>query len=193
MKAQRIRIFTIFLLIGFTAQIRAETKVWCIGNESNGQYACNVTATLNLTDSTLIIGGTGEIGLMRGDNPWYAEDLEDKIKSVLIDNGVVNTGDNTFEHCSNLTSVTMSNSVIIINDGAFSGCSKLTSLTISSNVIKIGYGAFSDCSNLTSLTIPNSVNEIGNRAFSNCYGLISVNIGNGVTTIGEMHFPAVQV
>ena len=76
-------------------------------------------------------------------NPWYSQ--REKIKKVVIENGVTN-----------------------IEDYAFNGCSGLTSVTISNSVTSIGNYAFYNCSNLTSVTIGNSVTSIGRCAFCNC-------------------------
>ena len=72
--------------------------------------------------------------------PW--EDSREKVKRIIIDDGVTTIGEFAFYNCSALTSVTIPNSVT-----------------------KIGSSAFTYCSALTSVTIPNSVTEIGGRAF----------------------------
>ena len=116
--------------------------------------------------------------------PWDSQ--RDKIKKVIIKNGVTNIGHYSFRSCSNLTSITITNSVTSIGFSAFSGCSGLTSVTIPNSVTSIGSYAFSDCSSLTSITIPNSVTDIGQYAFRRCKGLTSINIGN--SSIGEYAF-----
>ena len=74
--------------------------------------------------------------------PWDSQ--RDKIKKVIIENGVTNIG-----------------------SYAFNGCVNFTSITIPNSVTSIGFGAFNDCWGLTSVTIPSSVTSIDDFAFSN--------------------------
>ncbi len=141
--------------------------------------------------------------------PWYSQ--RDKIKKVIIKNGVTNIGVYAFsEHskltsivipnsvksigycafyqCNSLTSVEIPNSVTRIDGNAFSNCTSLTSVTIPNSLTSIGIQVFDGCSGLTSITIPNSVTSIEGSAFSGCSGLTSVTIGNSVTSIGQSAF-----
>jgi hypothetical protein len=134
-------------------------------------------------DGTLTISGTDMPNYYR---PWYSQ--IDKIKKVIIEEGMTNIGKSAFEHCHNLTSITIPNSVTSIGNAAFELCSSLKSITIPNSVTSIGNSAFSGCKGLTSITIPNSVTSIGEYAFFGCSGLTSVTIGNSVTSIGEAAF-----
>ena len=119
--------------------------------------AVNAEITWNLSDDgTLTISGT-DMRNYYGDAPW--ESQRDKIKKLVIENGVTTIGGSAFKGCQNLTSVTFPNSVE-----------------------KIEYFAFSGCSNLTSITIPSSVTYIGDRAFEYCEGLASIIVEKGNTT-----------
>ena len=118
--------------------------------------------------------------------PWYND--REKIKRVVIKDGVTSIGDWAFRECSNLTSVTIPNSVTSIRRAAFGGCSGLTSVIIPESVTSIGESAFLGCSSLTSITIPNSVTSIGDRAFLSCSSLTSITIPNSVTSIGSAAF-----
>ena len=118
--------------------------------------------------------------------PWYND--REKIKRVVIKDGVTSIGDWAFRECSNLTSVTIPNSVTSIRRAAFGGCSGLTSVIIPESVTSIGESAFLGCSSLTSITIPNSVTSIGSAAFEYCENLTSITIPNSVTSIGDGAF-----
>ena len=118
--------------------------------------------------------------------PWDSQ--RDKIKTVVIKDGVTSIGKYAFFWCSGLTSITIPNSVTSIGEHAFANCSGLTSITIPNSVTSIGNGAFSGCSGLTSITIPNSVTSIGNGAFLGCSGLTSITIPNSVKSIGNQTF-----
>ena len=123
--------------------------------------------------------------------PWFLQ--REKIKKIIITNGVTNIGNNTFCFCSNLTSVTIPNSVTNIGNGAFWGCSSLTSVTIPNSVTSIGFEAFGKCSSLTSITIPNSVTSIGDYAFYECENLSSITIPNSVKSIGKEAFYGIML
>ena len=120
------------------------------------------------------------------DVPWFYQ--RQKIKKVVIQNGVTKIGNYAFDDCSSLTSITIPNSVTSIGYYAFYGCSGLTSVTIPNSVTSINYGTFYGCSRLTSVTIPNSVTSIGYYAFGYCSGLTSVTIPNSVTRIENYAF-----
>jgi hypothetical protein len=64
-------------------------------------------------DGTLSISGTGDMN----DTPWCSQ--KDKIKRVVIENGVTSIGAMAFYNCSVLTSVTIPNSVTSIGEYAF--------------------------------------------------------------------------
>ena len=109
---------------------------------SIGTIHAEITWTLS-DDGTLTISGTDMPDYEYSSAPWGSQ--RNKIKKVVIENGVTSIGVR-----------------------AFSGCSSLTSVTIPNSVKSIGHSAFSGCSSLTSVTIPNSVTSIGDDAFYNC-------------------------
>ena len=169
------------------------------------------TYTLDTSDSTLVISGTGAMEDYSTllDEPWWS--YHSYVKTVTIEDGVTSIGDNAFRSCSSLTSITIPNSVTSIGKSAIESCTSLTSVTIPNSVTSIGYcafykctslssiiigsgvtsigeQAFDYCSSLTSITIPNSVTSIGNWAFYGCTSLTSIIIGSSVTSIGQEAF-----
>lgn len=106
-----------------------------------------------LTDWTLTISGEGAMPDFEGTGdpvcPW--ENEKQKIKKVIIEEGVTNIGKN-----------------------AFRGCSELAEVHISKTVKKIGDAAFRDCTALTQIDIPDSVNSVGSFAFIGCTRLTEV-------------------
>ena len=79
-----------------------------------------ITWTLS-SDGTLTISGT-DMPDDESDNyaPWYSQ--REKIKNVIIENGVTNISSYAFLDCYVLTSVTIPNSITNIGNSAFSGC-----------------------------------------------------------------------
>ena len=136
-----------------------------------------ITWTLS-DDGTLIISGTNMPEYKSYDyTPWYS--LRDKIRKIIIENGVTNIGSYAFRSCSDLTSVIIPNSVTSIGKSAFSHCSSLTSIIIPHPVTNIGDEAFYGCTSLIAIVIPNNVVNIGDRTFSHCGSLTSIKVETG--------------
>ena len=151
---------------------------------------CGPNLKWHLTDDgVLTISGKGKMNDYTDYNritPW--RDSYEKIKQIIIGDGVTTIGGYAFKDCSSLTSVTIPNSVTKIGDDTFDGCSSLTSVTIPNSVTEMGYRTFYKCSALKSVTIPNSVTKIGSCAFYYCSSLTSVTIQDGVTNISSGAF-----
>ncbi|MBE6852255.1 MAG: hypothetical protein E7505_02095 [Ruminococcus sp.] len=148
--------------------------------EESGTLGKNITWELD-DDGTLTINGSGNM-------PDNITLPKEKVKKVIIGNGITSIGDYAFYNCSGLASIIIPDSVTSIEDFAFYNCSGLTSITIPDSVTSIGYHAFGDCSGLTSITIPDSVTSIGECAFYKCSGLTSATIPDSVTSIGNQAF-----
>ena len=79
-----------------------------------------ITWTLS-NDGTLTISGTSMQDYANNNNaPWYSQ--QDKIKKVVIENGVTSIGNWAFYACENLTYITIPNSVTSIGVFAFYNC-----------------------------------------------------------------------
>ena len=115
-------------------------------------------------------------------SPW-GKDIYEKIKSVVIEDGVTHIGDDSFCECSSLTEVTIPNSVESIGLEAFDLCSSLTKITIPNSVKTMGRHAFRLCRALTKINIPNSVTFIGYDAFDRCSSLAEVTLSNNMETL----------
>jgi hypothetical protein len=97
--------------------------------------------------------------------PW--EEYKDDIKTLVIEDGVINVGAYSFNTHVNITSVIIGDSVKTIGRNSFERCYAVSSVTIGNNVTQIGAGAFHMCQ-LTDVTIPSKVKTIGYFAFHYC-------------------------
>ena len=154
---------------------------------TSGKCGDNLTWTYNTSTYTLTISGTGEMYDYESDNrPW--ESYEDKIKTVIINDGVTTIGDRAFAWYTGLTNIIIPDSVTTIGEWAFAWCTGLTSVSIPDSVTKIEKSAFYGCTRITSITIPDSITIIDDETFGWCTRLTSVIIPDSVTTIGELAF-----
>lgn len=138
---------------------------------------CGENATWELDDNgKLTISGTGAIfdfgETDRG--PWKT--VDDKIKTVEIQDGITKIGSDAFYYCNNITSVTIAGSVTTVAKNAFNYCTSLSSVTLSEGLTTINKKAFAHCTLLTSVTIPSTVTKIDTDAFLSCKGCKDVNL-----------------
>ena len=126
-----------------------------------------ITWTLS-DDGTLTISGTGDMSDYIIRSPWYSQ--REKIKEIVIEDGVTKIGVFAFDGCSNLTSINIPNSLKSIGYCAFQGCSGLTSVTIPNSVTTIDAWAFNSCSGLTSIIVEQGNTKYDSR--NNCNAII---------------------
>ncbi len=157
--------------------------------DESGKCGDNVTYYFDESESTLTISGLGEMHSFKYANypsPW--KDYRNKIKNVIIENGVTTIGKSAFINCSTVNTVTIPESIITIDETAFAGCTDLTNLNIPESVTTIGESAFRGCSGLTSINIPQKITNIAKGTFNGCSGLTSLNLPNNLTIISESAF-----
>lgn len=155
-------------------------------SEIIAQGSCGETQNWTLdSEGVLRISGTGA---MTCDQPAPWSDYREKIKSVIIENGVRSIGYKSFLSCSALTSVTIPDSVWYISSNAFEKCSALTEITIPDSVDYLEPGTFEDCVSLKKVNFPQNFTKIGRFAFFGCTGMESISIPDSVTSIGDSAF-----
>ena len=132
---------------------------------------------------TLTISGKGDMKYYYySDRPWHK--YKDKIKKVVVEDGITSISSKAFYDCSNLTEVSIANTVTNIESSAFSNCTSLKSISFPSNVTKLGNNVLTNCTSLEDINIPGSVTEIGNYAFSHCTSLENLTLPEGVQKLG---------
>lgn len=109
-------------------------------------------------------------------NPLNIYHNGEKIKNLVIPNGVTSINRYAFYCCTQLTSVTFPNSLTSIGYQAFYNCVNLTSVTFPNKLESISSYAFYGCSRLSSVTFPKSLTSIGYQAFCECGRLSNVTI-----------------
>ena len=141
----------------------------------------------NLTKAgTLTISGQGampDFGSI-GDQPWSTN--SDKIRKVVIENGVTSVGSCAFWNCDVL-SAEISTSVTAIGNSAFRS-SGIISVTIPSSAKTIGDSAFRECENLSSVTVCEGVETIEQNAFRSCTKLASIALPSTIGEVGAAAF-----
>ena len=174
----------------FAVEVVAPDKVvvesgYC-GGEGDGE---NLKWELD-SEGTLTIRGEGKMKDYSYNDyvPWRDCNIINRVKKVLISNGVTSLEDWAFCGCSELSSITIPDSVTSIGDYTFEACTNLKSVAIPESVASIGIKTFGDCTKLTNIIIPDSVISIGSFAFSWCENLSSITISNNVTSIDEFTF-----
>ena len=147
----------------------------------SGLCGGNVIYTFEEATGELAIWGTGTMHNYSETSsvPWIS--YRDKIKNVVVSDGVTTIGNYAFYGCSGLTSVTIPNSVTYIEGYAFAYCSGLTTINIPNSVTSIGNYAFQFCDNLTSVIIGKGLTYIYSAIFSECSALSSVVVDSGNT------------
>lgn len=111
-----------------------------------------------------------------------------KLKSVVLEDGITAIGSKAFYRCSALKEITIPSSVESIGDWAFYDCDALSDLQLSEGLERIRANAFSYCDGLRSVRIPDSVTLIDDEAFYKCSVLRKVELSKNLTQIGETAF-----
>ena len=116
------------------------------------------------------------------------KEARERIKCIIIPDGIFGIGSEAFCGCRSLTSVTLPEGLKSIRNGAFKGCSSLTSINLPEGVTSIGDNAFFECSSLTSINLPEGVTSIGDNAFFGCTKLTDITLPESVTGVGGSAF-----
>ena len=107
---------------------------------------------------------------------FFSPDQKKRIKRVIIPEGYISIGENTFSDCTKLTNIELPESLTSIGSWAFLSCKGLTSIKLPKNLTFIGIRAFGDCRKLKSIELPKNLSYIGPVAFSFCTGLTEINV-----------------
>ncbi|MBQ5825758.1 MAG: leucine-rich repeat protein, partial [Clostridia bacterium] len=110
----------------------------------------------------------------------------DKIKKVVIGDGVTSIGDSAFADCTQLAAVEMSDSIISIGDYAFKNCFALTEIEIPKNVASVEEYAFYGCSALDTVNFNAEDCKILYSYYADMFyasPVKTLNVGTGVNNL----------
>lgn len=156
-------------------------------NYGNGSCGDGLTWKIDL-DGNLIVEGSGAVpNYSESSTPWY--NLRDKIKTVIIPEGVTNIGASAFSGCTNIEKFTVDeNNTAFTSDeyGVLYNSEKTklikypanstnTEYTVPESVESIRPKAFEQAKYLTSVTLNTGITEICDSAFIGCSNLVAAN------------------
>ena len=126
--------------------------------------------TLHDGTHLMIIRGTGEMDLSYEGSPWRSDN---RLKKVIIEEGVESIDSNGFRGCTGLETVKFPESLCLIESYAFASCFGLKIVSIPNEICVIESFAFRDCVALTEVTLPDQATNMSIEygAFSNCTSL----------------------
>lgn len=141
---------------------------------------CGYATTWKLEGNTLTVSGNGPMfhasypaGYV---TPWHLYNY--RITKAVIEEGVTNVGEYSFDGCVNLKEVELAETVDDIDQNAFRNCIALKSIQFPSALEDIERSAFEGCIGLTRIQLPDSVTRLWYSAFENCTGLTHVDLSN---------------
>jgi hypothetical protein len=141
------------------------------------------TVRIPATIKGLPVREIGERAFWNSSYESTTDNVNSRIISVIIPEGVTTIGTQAFYRCKNLYIISLPNSLTSIGNSAFAGCEALDSITLPSSLKKIGKEAFSS-SGLFSINLPTGLTTISEAAFAYT-DLWRVTISEGVREIGE--------
>lgn len=181
-----------------------------------GFYTTDVINWKITSDGTLYISGTTR--MREGESTasftsgWnHDKQMRDRIKKIVINEGVQSTAIRGFERLNNLEEVVLPSTVTHIcrssfadnpklkrinfpekltqiDPFAFYGCEQLSDFTLPKSLEKLGEASFYCCRPVKEITIPSGVKEIPKDCFAGCNDLEKLTLNEGLTSIGFQAF-----
>lgn len=111
------------------------------------------------------------------------------IQSVVLPEGLIQIGDQTFSGCRALETVNFPSTLKAIGSNAFLDCPVLQSdVILPEGFESLGDGAFSNCYSLQTIVIPEGGVTLGKYLFVNCQSLCNVKLGEGIEVLPDSVF-----
>lgn len=137
---------------------------------------CGLDLSWKVEKGVLIISGSGKMFDYDAEHlaSWHV--YNQRIKSVIIKDGITEIGCYAFYFCDKIERVTLPSTLNRIGAHSFMGCSSLQKMEIPSSLTIIEKSAFTYCHSLQSVSFPNHSLRIDNNAFSSCEKLKTVSL-----------------
>lgn len=113
---------------------------------------------------------------------------KEKVKILIVEEGVQEIGTGFFAEHTNLKEVYLPKSLKIVGYNAFACCSSLEEIRIPNQVKTIDVGAFMYCTALQEISLPSDLTSLGKLAFLGCSSLRRISLPDGLTKINEGTF-----
>ena len=112
---------------------------------------------------------------------WKTRDFEDEVREIVIDEGIKEIPESSFEYFKHLEKVQFPASLTTIGKSAFTDCPELTEIRLPEGVTSIGDAAFQNDVSVRRVFLPQSLTGIGLYAISFGHGsrLFSVEVAEG--------------
>lgn len=135
-----------------TSDVAANEAVVADANVvAQGNCGDNLTWVLD-QEGTLTISGEGAMeNYSNSSQPWNA--YREQIIKLRVEASVTTLGKKAFYDCENLRSVYLQEGLLDIGDQAFFYCNGLLDITIPDSVTTVGMDAFSQCNNMLAIYI----------------------------------------
>ena len=116
---------------------------------------------------------------------WYQ-----KLKSVIIPEGVKTIEKHAFLACPLLEYVHIPSTIELVETEAFRDCTKLYYLDFAQGIETLNFeeNVFNGCTGLKHISLPEGLEHLGNNTFLNCTALRSVRLPSTLKTIGDKAF-----
>lgn len=221
MKTTRLLKSTIQIVLMVVCSIIISTSLFPWEAMASSAYldsrscGANITYTLS-SEGILTISGNGAIKDYYNSSTFsntggVAYNYRDKVKSVVIQQGVTYIGQcafyqyqnissvslpttlkrigfSAFDGCVGLTSIDFPNGLEVIENHAFYGCKNLSRVSLPNTLERLEYRVFYNCISLKNIEIPNKITEISTGLFEGCKSLQNISLPNGLTSIGGSSF-----
>ncbi|NDW09276.1 leucine-rich repeat domain-containing protein [Dysgonomonas sp. 520] len=139
-------------------------------------------------NGTLTINGSGEMKdyKLLSSAPWDSD--KDKIRKIIISEGVTNIGKYAFRSCESVASVEMPSTLVTIGSNAFYNCTSLVSIEIPDGVKIIEGDAFYGCRSLKILSLGKLVERLDGSIIMKCDNLQTLISKNSTPPVTKSKF-----
>ena len=155
--------------------------------EATGTCGKNLSWKLN-KQGIMTISGEGAMQnyTYKSEMPWYV--CQNKIKSIVIEEGITTIGDYAFYGMTDSTEITIPEGVKTIGAYAFKNSTKIANVKLPGTLTKLGESAFYGCTSLKTIAIPEGLYTIWGYTFKNCTSLTEVTLPKSLIKIDEAAF-----